>query len=671
MLRDIRERVRRNLIAKGVQIEDADRINTGGSLFSRLLRNQKPARPNLVPASIRGGVGALPSAPTVRASLPPKISYGDRFGYDANLDKFENLRNMDVFKSKSFKPVIGQTARRDDVRGLNLSIGDINPITGTTFTGFPKPPPPPVTTTALPNTRTITLPGGRTVQIPEINLPNINSELRIGTMGGPGYGEFPLGTAGPRIDPSDPRYVPPPPGGNRIVSPTPTGMPVAQSTGFTDVGPVDVAPPPAPPVVSAPAPAPTVVSNPAPAPAPAPAPTPYTGGGGRAPFAASVQRVETGMDPITKQLLFGLDGKGGFIPGAMRAAERTFFNPDGTPRVVEEQVAGLTPDQIRALELTRSGVGIQDRFLGDAESAYREGVGALGTGAERAREYGLAGLGATRSGLGSLLSGIGESEGLIRGTLGAYDPSLTGQFYNPFEEQVVQQTISDIMEQGDKQDMLARAQDIGRGGESAFGSRARLGAAERREALGRGLAEAVSGIRSGGFSEAQRLGLGEFARQQQARRTAASSLSGLAGSRMAGQQQLASALGGLGGLEQQIGQQRQQAQFGLAGNLAGLGTQAQAARAADVSQLAGFGLQQQQLEQQRLDAQRRNQLQAQQAPLMQYQALRPFVGMAPAGQFQTSTQFTPAPSPLQAGLATGLGAFGAFGNFINQGQRAV
>lgn len=603
MFGDIRERLRRNLIAKGVPIEDADRINTGGSLFSRLLRNQKPARPNLVPASIRGGVGALPSAPTVRAPIRPKINFA--------------------------------------------------------------------------NTRSITLPGGQTVQIPEINLPNINSQLRIGTMGGPGYGEFPLGTAGPRIDPSDPRYVPPPPGGNRIVSPTPTGMPVAQSTGFTDVGPVDVAPPPAPPVVSAPAPAPTVVSNPAPAPAPAlapapaPAPAPYTGGGGRAPFAASVQRVETGMDPITKQLLFGLDGKGGFIPGAMRAAERTFFNPDGTPRVVEEQVAGLTPDQIRALELTRSGVGIQDRFLGDAESAYREGVGALGTGAERAREYGLAGLGATRSGLGSLLSGIGESEGLIRGTLGAYDPSLTGQFYNPFEEQVVQQTISDIMEQGDKQDMLARAQDIGRGGESAFGSRARLGAAERREALGRGLAEAVSGIRSGGFSEAQRLGLGEFARQQQARRTAASSLSGLAGSRMAGQQQLASALGGLGGLEQQIGQQRQQAQFGLAGNLAGLGTQAQAARAADVSQLAGFGLQQQQLEQQRLDAQRRNQLQAQQAPLMQYQALQPFVGMAPAGQFQTSTQFTPAPSPLQAGLATGLGAFGAFGNFINQGQRAV
>ena len=71
-----------------------------------------------------------------------------------------------------------------------------------------------------------------------------------------------------------------------------------------------------------------------------------------------------------------------------------------------------------------------------------------------------------------------------------------------------------------------------------------------------------------------------------------------------------------------------------------------------------------------IDAQRRNQLQAQQAPLAQYQALAPFVGMAPAGQFTTQTQFTPRPSALQAGLATGLGAFGAIGNFMNQGQRS-
>jgi len=36
------------------------------------------------------------------------------------------------------------------------------------------------------------------------------SKFLAGTLGGPGYGEFPLGSAGPRIDPRDPRYIPPP-----------------------------------------------------------------------------------------------------------------------------------------------------------------------------------------------------------------------------------------------------------------------------------------------------------------------------------------------------------------------------------------------------------------------------------------------------------------------------
>jgi len=538
----------------------------------------------------------------------------------------------------------------------------------------------------------------------------------VGTMGGPGYGEYPLGTAGPRVDPSDPNYIPPPTdlGIDRLM-PMPVGDPVPLP-GFV------------PPVQQT-------------------APAPYTGAGydafGEQPFVSSVNRVESGLDPLTKQLLFGLDGKGGFIPGAMRAAEKVFYDDEGKPVVIEEKVAGLSPDQLRAQELAREGVGIQDSYLQGAQDAYGRGVSALETGLGRARGLAEQGLGATRTGLGSLESGLsqqemisrgatgdfgrrlagvgrmalgstgefggrlGESENLLRGTVGGYDQGLTGQFYNPFEQQVVQQTISDILEQGDKAEVAARAQDIARGGESAFGSRARLGAAERREALGRGLGEAVSGIRAGGFGEAQRLGLGEFARQRAAERAASSGLANLAGSRlasqqqlggtlrglsadqlaaqqnlasglgsigtqrMAGQQQLASSLGGLSNLEAQIGQQQQQAQFGLGQSMQNLGTQAQAARSADVSQLYNIGQQQQALDQQRLDAQRRNQLQAQQAPLAQYQSLMPFVGMAPAGQQQTATTFTPPPSPLQAGLGVGLSTFGALGNFMNQGQRAV
>ena len=468
---------------------------------------------------------------------------------------------------------------------------------------------------------------------------------------------------------------------------------------------------------------------------------PYTGAGGNAfgesPYVGGVVRSETGLDPLTKQMLFGLDGQGGFIPGAMRAAERTFFNADGTPRVVDEQVAGLTADQLQAQELARAGIGIQDPYLQQAQDAYAAGVGALDTGLGRSRSRLEEALGTTRTGLGSLQSGlseqeritrgavdqfgtrlgalgrqakgatdafgnrIGESEGLMRGTTGAYDPFLTSQFYNPYEDRVVQQTIDDVFEAGEKQDMAQRARDIMSGGESAFGSRARLGATERREALGRGLGEALGGIRSRGFSEAQQTGLGEFARQRQAERLASSGLAGLSGSRlgaqqnlgttlqglsgqqlgaqqslagglgsigaqrMAGQQQVAGSLGNLSNLEAQIGQQQQQAQFGLGANLQGLGQQAQTANQAGVGQLYNIGQQQQGLEQQILDAQRRNQLTAQQAPLAQYQALAPFVGMAPAGQFSTQTHFSPKPSALQAGLATGLGAFGAIGNFMN------
>ena len=452
------------------------------------------------------------------------------------------------------------------------------------------------------------------------------------------------------------------------------------------------------------------------------------------PFVPSVRQVATGLDPLTEQLLFGIGGEGGFIPGAMRAAEKTFFDEEGKPIVIEEQVAGFSPDQLRAQQLARRGVGIQDRFISGAEGALGRGITALGEGFGRARGFAGQGLRATQAGLGDLTSGLseqerisrgatgqfgqrlgglgrlaarstadfggrlGESERLLRGTTGAYDPSLTSAFFDPFEDRVVQQTISDVLEQGAQADIAARAGDIARGGESAFGSRARLGASERQEALGRGLGEAIAGIRSRGFTEAQRTGLSEFARQKAAERAASSGLAGLSASRLGAQQQLggtlrglsadqlaaqqglagtlgalgaqrfggqqalAGALTGLGGMESQLAQREQAAQFGLGSALQGLGAQAQGAQAADIASLYGMGTQQQALTQAQLDAQRRNQMQAQQAPLAQFQALAPFVSMAPAGQFQTVTDFAPPPSPLQAGLGVGLSTFGALGN---------
>ena len=62
---------------------------------------------------------------------------------------------------------------------------------------------------------------------------------------------------------------------------------------------------------------------------------------------------------------------------------------------------------------------------------------------------------------------------------------------------------------------------------------------------------------------------------------------------------------------------------------------------------------------------RANAMARQQAPLAQYQALAPFISMAPAGTYQTQTQFSPKPSALMSGLGTGLSAFGAIGNLLN------
>ena len=592
------------------------------------------------------------------------------------------------------------------------------------------------------------------------------------------------------------------------------------------------------------------------------------------PFVDSITRQDRQLDPITQQLLFGLGGEGGFIPGAFRAAERVFFDDQGRPLVIPQEIAGLTPDQIRAAQLARQAVGVQQPFIQEAAREARAGIGALEsgltdqaiaqaralqeiqsgarfaldqrdrglldalTGVEQARgraltaeerlrgdladlagfqtgavgrfaqqlgeqerlgrqaaaQFGMdlararqqgrrvfdefgrditdaVGIGAI--GAEELSQGLRESERLLRGTTGELDiGDATSKYFDPFEERVVQQSIEDALKGLAQSDIAQRARDIQTGGESAFGSRARLTAAERAEALGRGLAKEVGGLRSAGFQRAQQTAISEDERARQAARSAASGLASLGGQRFGArtglsgllsqaaqqklgagsafgnliqqtaQQQLASqqALGqqmgqtaqaGLGAQQQlagqlgqqaqqrfqagtglgqqlgslgqqaagaraqagqqamgiagqqaaqlgQIGQQQaaagqtlQQARQGFGGFLTGLGQQAQQATAADVAQLSGIGAQQQQQRQRELDAQRAGLLQAQQAPLAQYQALMPFVQMAPAGFSTTQTSFTPTPSALQAGLGAGLSTLGALGNFYGQPQRAV
>jgi hypothetical protein len=695
------------------------------------------------------------------------------------------------------------------------------------------------------------------------------------------------------------------------------------------------------------------------------------------PYIAAVTRQDEMMDPITQQLLYGTDGQDGFIPGAFRAAERTFFDSEGRPIVIPQEIAGLSPDQIEAQQLARGAVGVQQPFIQEAMSRGQLGIDALqsgiggqslasqqalrqiqegsrfaldqrdrammdaigGTQQGRARaleaearlrgdlgditgmaqrstgqyidqlgqqaaqgrratedfgmdlakvrqqgqrsydefgrditdavgmgmiskedlsrglstgeelasaatalqrgrldlaETGMAGgisrldrdltrqLGAESAATGGFGGQIGEARTQLKNTVedGFNIGDKTSEYFDPYEDKVVQQSIRDASEGLAKQDMAQYARDISSGGESAFGSRARLSAEERAEAMGRGLAREVGGIRSAGFQRAQQTAIGEDERARQAQRAASSGLASLAGQELGAerglidraaqasqqrygaaqnlagmqQQRAASELGsvtqladiyrqgaqqrfgagqqlagqvqqaagqklaagqGYGnliqqtaqsqlGAQQQLGAQMgQQAQqqygaqqglgslmggaaqqlygagtglgqtlagygqqdaaaraaaaqqgMGVAGTLAnqygqigqqqfgagqalagaqagygtflsGLGGQAQQAAMQDVASLQGIGGQAQQQRQRELDAQRAGLLQAQQAPLAQYQALMPFVNMSPTGKSTVQTQYTPPPNALNAGLAAGLGALGTMSNFNN------
>jgi len=451
------------------------------------------------------------------------------------------------------------------------------------------------------------------------------------------------------------------------------------------------------------------------------------------PIALDVQQQFRTLDPATRELFYGSGIPGtesyrpGFLQQAFQASNRSFFDAEGNPIVAAQQVAGLSPDQQRAIQLSREATGIQTPYLEEAGGAYRAGLQDLFSGTDTARGLGREALGAVAGGVGqaqgfreqgleSLFGGLGEAAGIARGAerefgrglgeasdflrrggTGRFDPSMTQQFYDPYEQAVVDQTRKDIMEAGAKEDIAARASDIGRGGESAFGSRARLGATERQEALGRGLGEALGGIRSRGFQQAQQAAMGEFGRQQQALTGLGGSLANVAGQRAAGmrglgstlagygqagqqalsqagqqaltgQQALAGQFGQLGGTEAQIAQQRQQAQFGAGSAMQGLGTQAQQAAQADIQRTLGIGGLTQGQRQAQLDAARANAMQYQMAPMQQMQSLLPFVQTVPAGFSQTATTFGMPPSALQTGLGAGLSALGGLGSFFNPSQ---
>ena len=234
------------------------------------------------------------------------------------------------------------------------------------------------------------------------------------------------------------------------------------------------------------------------------------------PRLESQTTAERIADPRLAALYFGTGTSPGFLNQLQEAARRRIQSP-----VPLQETAGLSDLQTLGLDKLREGIGAFEPFLK-------------------------------------------ESEQLLRGTIRDFDPSMTSRFYNPFEQQVIDQAIADATKGFGLQEADVRARDIRNVGESAFGSRANLTAKERQEAFGKGLASTLASIRQSGFDAAQQKAMSEFQR------------------RLASERGLADDLTGLGGIGSE-------AQIGFGSRIAGIGGTGQDLRGTEISNLINTG----------------------------------------------------------------------------------
>jgi hypothetical protein len=405
------------------------------------------------------------------------------------------------------------------------------------------------------------------------------------------------------------------------------------------------------------------------------------------PILSGLDRTEVISDPALRELYFGSSDTPGLINQATRAAQKTYLDQ---PAILQG-TAGLSAQEQQARQIAQQGIGSYQPFLNRQESLINQGISDLGQqrgllgealGGYRAA-YGAQQpyFGAAESQLGSGLGGMFSSLGyggpsarnLLGQSLQGYDPRMANQFYNPFEEQVVNRTIQDVLKAGDIQDIQQRAADISRGGESAFGSRARLSSAERQSALGRGLGEALSQIRSGGFDTAQSRALQELENRRSGARSGAQLEAGFGAQGSDAQRQYAQDLLGIGqgrsALERQLAGDITGVGTGIAGigaNLAGygsslgqLGETQQRLRGQDISMLEGLGATDRGIEEQRLARQYNQQLEQRQSPLLAAQFVQGFAPQYQASKTQITKDYGMPVDPLSQGLGAALSAYQA------------
>lgn len=375
------------------------------------------------------------------------------------------------------------------------------------------------------------------------------------------------------------------------------------------------------------------------------------------------------------------------------------FGSMGTPGATPftyggERIAGFDPREQQSFALADSAIGSYLPFMQRQEGLYDEGIGAARLGATTeeglAREGlrgGISGIEEGVRGLRGLEGRFGNQLGTARdyltsaGQMGAgatqqFDPRMAQNFYNPYEQDVVQQTLQDTREGLARGDMAVRDQAASSG---AFGgSRGRINSEELARSVGRGAAEAVGGLRQTGYANAMANAANAF-EQQQRRQAGAAGLFGniggglgsFAGQQAALGQNVAGGIAGLGmqgaNLFRGTGAQLGGAQSNLGGQLAGyggafgsLGNQLGGAQRRDISLLGAVGGANRGMNQAQNDLNYQNFVGQYNLPatlLGQYSGIAQ--GIAPlAGGTSTATRTVPGIDYLSSGLGGFSSALG-------------
>ena len=296
-----------------------------------------------------------------------------------------------------------------------------------------------------------------------------------------------------------------------------------------------------------------------------------------------------------------------------------------------QQVAGLPTDIQTAMTAGRAGVGAFQPYMAAAGTGLGAGAATAGLGITQAQQAAAAGVGAP---------------GAIQAGMAAPTAAGLQQFMSPYQQSVIEQSLSEINRQGEIQEqrVAAGAVDVGAFGGARYGvqqAELQRGLQERRNQI-------TASLNQQNYQQAQ------TAFDAQRRRE-------IAGGQALGQlvPQLGQAAGQLG----QLGQ----LQAGIGMQQAQLGGMQQQMGAQDVGLLTKMGQLQQTQSQRELEATRQNELQSISEPYERVGWLSDIYKGVPTTQQSMTRQVAPSVSPLMQGASIGLAGLTGYSAAKNLG----